>query len=159
MKPILNLEIETLSPALNVVFVILNNTAVLLKVVVHNVVFPNTVKLLVLSSIILELLNVLVEFVKVLFELVIVKLLLLFNCKVVLLKVLVPLLIFKIDKEKMGNYNVVYNGDIGLVWNYVKHKERKDKIISLKNLAKLQVAVVPEDMIPKLKNKIIKATP
>ena len=59
------------------------------------------------------------------------------------------LLLFKIDKEKMGEYSVVYNGDIMLAWNAVKHQKNKDKIISLKKLKKLQKDVSSNDKIPK----------
>lgn len=63
------------------------------------------------------------------------------------------LLIFKIDKEKMGDYSVVYNGDIDLAWDYVKHQQSKEKIISLKSLGELQKSVALEDMIPERKAK------
>lgn len=63
------------------------------------------------------------------------------------------LLIFKIDKEKNGDYSVVYNGDIGLAWDYVKHQKSKEKTISLNDLNKLQQKVVPEDMIPRREQK------
>lgn len=59
------------------------------------------------------------------------------------------LLIFKIDRQKMGEYNMVYNGDIMLVWNTVKHQKSKEKTISLVNLRKLQKDVFPNDIIPK----------
>ena len=58
------------------------------------------------------------------------------------------LLIFKIDKERMGEYHVIYNGDIEFVWNHVKHQRSKEKTISLKDLIMLQETVSREDMIP-----------
>lgn len=59
------------------------------------------------------------------------------------------LLIFKIDKEKHGEYKMVYNGNIGMVWNKIKNQ--KSKTISIKELINLQKNVEPGDMIPKRK--------
>lgn len=61
------------------------------------------------------------------------------------------LLIFKIDKEKNGEYSLVYNGDIHLVWNRVSHQKSKEKTISLRDLRYFQKSVASEDKIPERK--------
>ena len=61
------------------------------------------------------------------------------------------LLIFKIDIEKHGEYDVVYNGNIEMVWDKIKNQKSKEKTISIKELMNLQKNVEPDNMIPKRK--------
>lgn len=60
-------------------------------------------------------------------------------------------LVFKIFND--GNYRVVYNGSIMLVWKNVKDQKNKEKSISVDRLKMLNNDPKSKNKIPKLKNK------